>query len=147
MTHSGPARISCLALALALVATTGCSVTTPEPTPVAPAARNQVEVVWANHSDQPYVVSIVGRTPEQQAFAIVEPCSAHNVIQFADPPFEIGLGGGAFAAEPQPTLVDSHDLEQPADGLYRIFVRIDAKGEVTSGTLLASQEAVPAQLC
>jgi hypothetical protein len=140
---SRSARIS---LALALAALNGCAVT-PEPTPVAPAARGQVEVVWENHADQPYVVSIVGRAPEQQAFAVVEPCSAHNVMQFADPPFEIGLGSGPFAAEQQPTLVHSDDLEQPADGLFRVFVRIDSNGEVTSGTLLGSQEAVPAQLC
>lgn len=47
-----------LIVVLTLVA--GCSAM-PGPTLLAPAARHQVEVVWENHSDDSYVVSIVGR--------------------------------------------------------------------------------------
>ena len=112
----------------------------PAPTRLEPSARNQVEVVWENHSDRMYVVSITGRTDEQQAFAQVEPCSAHNVIQFADPPFEVGLREAErFAPEPGPTLVRSSELAPPPDGLYRILIRIDADG-TASREVLAGRE-------
>jgi hypothetical protein len=129
----------------AIAALAGCTVA-PGPTPLAPAARTQVEVVYENQTDGAYVVSIVGQTPEQQGFVLAEPCTRSNMTVFADPPFEIGVGPGG-EMEPQPTVVHSDDLDEPADGLYRAFVRIDAQGEVTSGAIEGSQELGPADIC
>jgi len=134
-----------LLVAVAIMALVGCSAL-PGPTPLAPAAQNQVEVVWENLSDELHVVSIVGPAPEQQGFGLVEPCTRHNMTVFADPPFEIGLGKGSDM-EPQPTIVESEDLDEPADGLYRVFVRIDAQGDIESGALLGNQEFGPAEIC
>lgn len=118
----------------------------PRPTQLEPAGRSQVEVVWDNRSDQAFVVSIVGVQPEQRAFAAVEPCSAHNVIQFADPPFEIGLGQtDVFVAEPMPNLVHSRQLDEPADGLYRVHISIDPDGRVSAQPLSGTAAWVPRQ--
>lgn len=130
-----------LVAAVATAALVGCGVQ-PGPTPLAPAARNQVEVVWENLSDEVHVVSVVGTAPEQRGFGLVEPCTRHGMTVAADPPFDIGLGVGADM-ETQPTVVRSEDLDEPADGLYRVFVRIDAEGDVTSGALLGNQEFGP----
>lgn len=133
-------------LAAALVAgLVGCGVEA-GPTPLAPVADDRVEVVYENQADEVHIVSIVGEAPDEQGFALAEPCSRSNMIVVADPPFEIGVGEGSDM-EPQTTLLHSDDLDQPADGLYRVFVRIDAQGEVTVGALVGSQEFGPADIC
>jgi hypothetical protein len=108
----------------------------PTPTVLEPAGHSRVEVVWDNSSDDAFVVSIVGAELEQQAFALVEPCSAHNVIQFVDPPFEIGVGQrDSLVREPMPTVVHSRDLDEAPDGQYRVHVSIGPDGAISSQPL------------
>ena len=129
-----PVSAALLALALA-----GCGFS-PDPTPLAPAAATRVEVVYENHSDEVYTVSIVGLAPEQQGFATVDPCSTNAMSIAAEPPFEIGVGQMRGDLAPQPVIADSDDFDEPENGLYRYFIRIGADGGVTSGVLLGSQQ-------
>ena len=149
-----------VAIAILAACLTGClslppaPADIPTPTRLEPAGQSRVEVVWTNSSDRAFVVSVIGSEPEQQAFALVEPCSAHNVTQVVDPPFEIGLGQrDVFVPEPMPAVVHSRDWDDRPDGLYRIHLSIAPDGTVSSqpltgygswgaahGTLLARRE-------
>jgi hypothetical protein len=131
--------VRALVVALATATLVACDVQ-PSPTALAPAAGTRVEVVYENHSDEPYVVSIVGPAPEQQGFASVDPCSTNAMSISAEPPFEIGVGQMRGDLGPQPVIANADDFDEPENGLYRYFIRIDADGGLTSGVLLGNQE-------
>jgi hypothetical protein len=131
--------VDLIATAVAATVATACNVA-PAPTPVAPAAATRVEVIYENHSDEQYVISIVGRVAEQQGFATVDPCSANAMSIFAEPPFEIGVGEMDNALAPQPAIATSDDFDEPENGVYRYFIRIEPGGSVTSGVLVGSQQ-------
>ena len=116
----------------------------PAPTRLEPAGHSLVEVVWDNRSEDAFVLSVVGAEPDQQAFALVEPCSSHNVIQVVDPPFEIGLGQkDLFVPEPMPTVVHSSELDEPTDGQYRVHLSIDPDGTLSARPLKGFSSSEP----
>lgn len=143
-------RLAVATLAGCLAACTGFlpepAADAPGPTRLEPAGRSQVEVVWDNRSDEAFVVSIAGVQPDQRAFALVEPCSAHNVIQFADAPFEIGLGQrDVFVAEPMPIIVHSRELGGAPQERYRVHITIDPDGSVSTQPLAGTAPWEPRQ--
>jgi hypothetical protein len=115
---------------------TGCG-QIPGPTPLEPAADTRVEVAYENHSDDVFVVSILGAAPDQQGFATVDPCSANVMSVAAEPPFEIRFGQDQDDRAPQPVIATSLDFPGPDDGVYRYFIRVQADGVVQAGLEIA----------
>ena len=139
-----------LAVAAIAACLTGClsfppaPADAPAPTRLAPAGHTLVEVVWDNASEDAFVVSVLGAEPDQRAFALVEPCSSHNVIQVVDLPFEIGLGQkDLFVPEPMPTVVHSSELDEPADGRYRVHLSIGPDGTISEQALKQFESPEP----
>ncbi|MDQ3880758.1 MAG: hypothetical protein M3295_06780, partial [Chloroflexota bacterium] len=100
----------------------------PTPTTIPEDGGLPIDVVWDNRSEQSLVLTMA-EDGALTAYALVEPCSVHNMIVDVSGPFTIGLGpGGQPIEEPAPTIYDSAQADEAANEL---LVRIESNGAVS----------------
>ena len=103
---------------------------TGQPTPVERAGTATIDVAWENRSQQDLVLT-VAEDGALTAYALVEPCTAHNMIVDVTPPFTVGLGPRSEpVTEPQSTIFDSGLAETQS---HELLVQIERDGSVSVG--------------
>lgn len=131
--------------AVSLLLCLGCQVTS-TPTPVARRGSERLEVNWDNRAQDGYVLSVAERG-RLVAFALVEPCSSHNLIVDVNSPYAVGLARideAAPADRPQPTIFDSGESDARGSVL---LVQIHPDGAVDVQAITEAPEAIASRVC